>query len=109
MSRLPEELARRTPPGQALTTRWPALTCGLTPRFGAGEWSFRCSGLVEKEAAWTWEELLQIPRAQALCDIHGVNGYHMHADPWKEERSSDQQTRAMQTMRADAARKLRGR
>jgi DMSO/TMAO reductase YedYZ molybdopterin-dependent catalytic subunit len=38
-----------------------------------------------------------------------VNGYHMHADPWKEERYSDQETRAMQLMRAEAARKLRGR
>ena len=37
------------------------------------------------------------------------NGYHMHADPWKEERYSDQETRAMQTMRAEAARKLRER
>ena len=38
-----------------------------------------------------------------------VNGYHMHADPWKEERYSDQETRAMQQMRAEAARKLRDR
>ncbi|OGL16445.1 MAG: hypothetical protein A3K12_12935 [Candidatus Rokubacteria bacterium RIFCSPLOWO2_12_FULL_71_19] len=38
-----------------------------------------------------------------------VNGYHMQADPWQEERYSDQETRAMQTMRAEAARKLRGR
>jgi DMSO/TMAO reductase YedYZ molybdopterin-dependent catalytic subunit len=37
------------------------------------------------------------------------NGYHMHADPWKEERYSNQETRAMQQMRAEAARKLRGR
>ena len=37
------------------------------------------------------------------------NGYHMHADPWREERYSDQETDAMQRMRADAARKLRGR
>ena len=36
-----------------------------------------------------------------------VNGYHMHADPWKDERYSDQETRAMQQMRAEAARKLR--
>jgi DMSO/TMAO reductase YedYZ molybdopterin-dependent catalytic subunit len=38
-----------------------------------------------------------------------VNGYHMHADPWAEERYSDQETRAMQTMRAEAARRLRAR
>jgi DMSO/TMAO reductase YedYZ molybdopterin-dependent catalytic subunit len=37
------------------------------------------------------------------------NGYHMHADPWKEERYSDQETHAMQTMRAQAARALRER
>ena len=37
------------------------------------------------------------------------NGYHMHADPWPEERYADQETHAMQQMRAEAARKLRGR
>jgi DMSO/TMAO reductase YedYZ molybdopterin-dependent catalytic subunit len=37
------------------------------------------------------------------------NGYHMHGDPWKEERYADQETRAMQQMRAEAARKLRDR
>ncbi len=37
------------------------------------------------------------------------NGYHMHADPWSEERYSNQETRAMQQMRAEAARRLRGR
>ncbi len=37
------------------------------------------------------------------------NGYHMHADPWTEERYSDQETHAMQQMRAEAARALRNR
>jgi DMSO/TMAO reductase YedYZ molybdopterin-dependent catalytic subunit len=37
------------------------------------------------------------------------NGYHMHADPWLEERYADQETHAMQRMRAEAARKLRER
>ncbi len=37
------------------------------------------------------------------------NGYHMRADPWKDERFSGQETRAMQQMRAEAGRKLRGR
>ncbi len=38
-----------------------------------------------------------------------VNGYHLHADPWREERYSDQETDAMQRMRSEAARRLRGR
>jgi DMSO/TMAO reductase YedYZ molybdopterin-dependent catalytic subunit len=37
------------------------------------------------------------------------NGYHLRADPWKEERYSDQETDAMQRMRTEAARRLRGR
>ena len=37
------------------------------------------------------------------------NGYHLHADPWKDERYSDQETDAMQRMRSEAARRLRGR
>ena len=37
------------------------------------------------------------------------NGYHMHADPWRDERYSDQETHAMQKMRAAAARALRER
>jgi DMSO/TMAO reductase YedYZ molybdopterin-dependent catalytic subunit len=213
MTQTPDELARRLPPGQALTAKWPVLTYGLTPRFDPERWTFRCFGLVEEEVSWTWAEFLELPRAEVSCDIHcvtrwsrldnrfegvpvreimkrvrvkpdaryvmvhadpdyttnlpldelvhddvllalkhdgqaltpehggplrlvvpklyfwksakwlrafefldvnppgfwEVNGYHMHADPWKEERYSDQETRAMQTMRAEAARKRRER
>jgi DMSO/TMAO reductase YedYZ molybdopterin-dependent catalytic subunit len=35
------------------------------------------------------------------------NGYHMRADPWLEERYADQETNAMQRMRAEAARERR--
>ena len=38
-----------------------------------------------------------------------VNGYHLRADPWKEERYSDQETDAMQRMRTEAARRRRSR
>jgi DMSO/TMAO reductase YedYZ molybdopterin-dependent catalytic subunit len=34
-----------------------------------------------------------------------VNGYHLRADPWKEERYSAQETDAMQRMRTEAARR----
>jgi DMSO/TMAO reductase YedYZ molybdopterin-dependent catalytic subunit len=53
-------------------------------------------------------------RAFEFLDVNApgfweVNGYHMEADPWKEERYADQETDAMQRMRAEAARRLRGR
>ena len=206
-------IAKRVPPGQQLTTKWPVLTYGRTPRFDPKRWTFRCLGLVEREVSWTWEEFLALPRVTMTSDMHCVtrwsrldntwegvhirtiieacrpkpeakfvlqhadpdyttntaiedlvdddvllalkhdgrdiepdhggpmrlilpklylwksskwlrafefldvnppgfweqNGYHMHADPWPEERYSDQETRAMQQMRAEAARKLRDR
>jgi DMSO/TMAO reductase YedYZ molybdopterin-dependent catalytic subunit len=51
-------------------------------------------------------------RGFELLDVNApgfweVNGYHMHADPWKDERYAAQETHAMQRMRADAARRLR--
>ncbi|MFI5269729.1 MAG: sulfite oxidase-like oxidoreductase [Chloroflexota bacterium] len=205
-------LAKRVPPGQSLTKKWPVLTYGATPRFNPETWSFRCFGLVEHEMSWTWPEFLELPKTGVECDIHCVthwslldntfrgvaireifrrvrpkpeaqfvlvhadpdyttnlaladldgddtllalehngqplapehggpcrllvpklylwksakwvrgfefldlnppgfweqNGYHMHADPWTEDRYSDQETRAMQQMRAEAARRLRG-
>jgi DMSO/TMAO reductase YedYZ molybdopterin-dependent catalytic subunit len=213
MSEIAQDLARRTPPGQVLTTKWPVLTYGRTPRFDPRKWSFRAFGLVEEETSFSWEELQALPRVEVACDIHcvtrwsrldnrfegvsvreivrrvrpkpeakyvmvhadpdyttnlaladlvdddvvlalrhdgqdltpdhggplrlvvpklyfwksakwvrgfefldvnppgfwEVNGYHMHADPWAEERYSDQETRAMQTMRAEATRRLRAR
>ena len=38
-----------------------------------------------------------------------MNGYHLRADPWREERYSDGETHAMQRMRTEAARRTRGR
>jgi DMSO/TMAO reductase YedYZ molybdopterin-dependent catalytic subunit len=36
-----------------------------------------------------------------------LNGYHLRADPWREERYSGQETDAMQRMRAESARRRR--
>lgn len=67
-----DERARRTPPGQVLTRKWPVLTYGRTPRFDPATWSFRCFGLVEEEMAWTWPQFQALPRAEVTCDIHCV-------------------------------------
>jgi DMSO/TMAO reductase YedYZ molybdopterin-dependent catalytic subunit len=209
MAESDRDLLTRVPPGQALTKKWPVLTCGATPRFNPSTWTFRCFGRVEKEVAWTWEQFLTLPRVGVVSDVHCVtrwsmldnrwegvhireimkhiqlkpdavavmiyadpeyttnlelkdlmdddvllalkhngqqlepdhggpvrlvvpklyfwksakwvrafefldvnapgfweaNGYHMHADPWTEERFSSQETRAMQQMRAEAKRR----
>jgi DMSO/TMAO reductase YedYZ molybdopterin-dependent catalytic subunit len=211
MKNVDPAVASRIPPGQTLTVKWPVLTYGLTPRSDLTRWTFRCFGLVQEEVAWTWDQLLALPRVRLTSDVHCVtrwskldnewegvsireimsrvrlkpeakyvmvhadpdyttnlaledlvqddvllalrhnghdlppdhggpcrlvvprlyfwksakwirgfefldvnapgfweqNGYHMRGDPWPEERYADQETRAMQTMRAEAARKRR--
>src|SRR5262245_1535575 len=213
MKKVDPALAHRVPPGQTLTQKWPVLTYGLTPRADLTRWTFRCFGLVEEEAVWTWDQFLALPRVRITSDVHCVtrwskldnewegvpiqeimsrirlkpaaayvmvhadpdyttnlaladlvqddvllalrhggrdlepdhggpcrlgvplhsfgknatgrrgfefldvnppgfweqNGYHMHADPWREERYADQETNAMQKMRAEAARARRER
>ncbi len=59
-----------------------------------------------KSAKWVRGfELLEV-NAPGFWEL---NGYHLNADPWKDERYSGQETRAMQQMRAEAARRLRHR
>jgi DMSO/TMAO reductase YedYZ molybdopterin-dependent catalytic subunit len=36
-----------------------------------------------------------------------MNGYHLRADPWREERFAAQETDAMQRMRTEARRRRR--
>src|SRR5204862_543554 len=72
-------VADRVPPGQVRTEKWPVLTYGRTPRFDPARWTFRCVGLVERPT------------------------------PWTEGPCSADETRAMQRMRAEAARALRER
>ena len=47
------EAGPRLPPGQVLTTKWPVLTYGDTPRVDRRTWTLRCFGLVEEDVSWT--------------------------------------------------------
>ena len=69
-----------------------------------------CRLVVPKRYFWKSAKWI---RSLEILDVNPpgfweVNGYHMRADPWKEERYSDQETDAMQRMRSEAARAARG-
>src|SRR6266436_2207053 len=83
MTRADPALAGRIPPGQTLTTKWPVLTYGLTPRFDPKTWTFRCSGLLEEEVSWTWDEFLKLPRTEVACDIHCVTRWSKLDNVWE--------------------------
>ena len=78
---------------------------GLEPEHGGP-----CRLVVPKLYFWKSAKWV---RAFEFLDVNApgfweVNGYHLHADPWREERYSDEETDAMQRMRSEAARRLRG-
>src|SRR5207302_1866850 len=99
--RYPEEVAARVPPGQRLVKGWPVLHYGPIPRFDESTWDFKVYGLVDNPYTLSYQELKALgPQAIPADNKRGfweVRGYHTHADPWREERYSYQETRESQT------------
>lgn len=66
------ELAARTPPGQYLTTDFPVLSAGPTPRTSLERWSFSMDGLIREPVRWTWDAFLALPSREWTVDISCV-------------------------------------
>lgn len=66
------EAAGRLPAGQYLTTDFPVLSAGPTPRTQLDQWDFRITGEVEVETRWSWQEFQALPRETFTVDIHCV-------------------------------------
>ena len=66
------DVASRTPPGQYLTTDFPVLSAGPTPRTPLDRWSFSIEGLVREPVSWTWDEFLALPTREWTVDISCV-------------------------------------
>lgn len=64
--------ARRLPPGQIETRKWPVLHYGTVPLVDPATWRLTVRGAVEQPYELTWTELMALPRQQTLCDIHCV-------------------------------------
>jgi DMSO/TMAO reductase YedYZ molybdopterin-dependent catalytic subunit len=64
--------ARRLPPGQIETRKWPVLHYGIVPAVDLQKWRFSVTGAVERPLTLTWDELLALPRQETACDIHCV-------------------------------------
>jgi DMSO/TMAO reductase YedYZ molybdopterin-dependent catalytic subunit len=64
----------RLPPGQYLTEKWPVLHAGSVATYPAdlAGWDFRVCGEVENPVTLSWEQLSQLPRVEAIQDIHCV-------------------------------------
>ena len=64
--------ASRIPPGQYLTTDFPVLSAGPTPRTPLDRWSFSIDGLVREPVSWTWDSFMALEAREWTVDISCV-------------------------------------
>jgi len=73
----------RLPPGQRLTDKWPVLHYGKTPTIDAKKWTFKITGLVEKEKTLNYEEFKALPQVEVFSDIHCVTTWSRYNNTWE--------------------------
>lgn len=73
----------RLPPGQSLTSGFPALHYGAIPTFNPVTWDFRVWGAVEEPIVWTWDQILELPRTEVRLDLHCVTTWSKFDTVWE--------------------------
>ena len=71
------------PPGQYLTTDFPVLSAGPTPRVPLDRWRFTVTTEAGASRSWTWDELLALPHEDVTVDIHCVTKWSKLGTTWR--------------------------
>jgi DMSO/TMAO reductase YedYZ molybdopterin-dependent catalytic subunit len=77
------EDAARVPPGQYVTSDFPVLSAGPTPRVSLDEWTFSIRGQVDQPRIWSWDDLGALPREHLTVDIHCVTKWSKLGTDWE--------------------------
>jgi DMSO/TMAO reductase YedYZ molybdopterin-dependent catalytic subunit len=72
----------RLPPGQYLTTDFPVLSAGPTPRTRVEDWTFTLDGAVGSSRSWSWDEFTALPTETVTVDIHCVTKWSKLDTSW---------------------------
>jgi DMSO/TMAO reductase YedYZ molybdopterin-dependent catalytic subunit len=80
---VPEDVAKRVPPGQRLVTSWPVLHYGPIPEFNPQTWDLRVFGEVENPITLSYDELKALPNVKAGADMHCVTGWTTLDNEWE--------------------------
>jgi DMSO/TMAO reductase YedYZ molybdopterin-dependent catalytic subunit len=73
----------RVPPGQHLTDKWPVLHHGKVLTIQTADWTFRITGLVDKERTLTYEEFTALLQVEVFSDIHCVTTWSRLNNLWE--------------------------
>jgi DMSO/TMAO reductase YedYZ molybdopterin-dependent catalytic subunit len=81
--RTPPDVTDRIPPGQALTTDFPVLSAGPTPRVRTESWAFALKVGPRPVKSWTWAEFNALPKTRLTRDIHCVTTWSKLDTDWE--------------------------
>ncbi len=73
----------RVPPGQFLTTKFPVLTYGSTPKVDLATFSLKLFGLVEREVELSWKEFTGLEWTTVTADFHCVTQWSQLDNTWE--------------------------
>ena len=73
----------RVPPGQFLTTKFPVLTYGSTPKVDLATFSLKLFGLVEREVELNWKEFTGLEWTTVTADFHCVTQWSQLDNTWE--------------------------
>ena len=78
----PADDPSRVPPGQYVTTDFPVLSAGPTPRTALDQWTFSLDGN-GMSRTWTWQEFRALPAETITTDIHCVTRWSKLDTTWE--------------------------
>lgn len=71
------------PPGQYLTSDFPVLSAGPTPRVAIEDWEFSVVTETAVRTSWSWDELMALPIEDIDTDIHCVTRWSKLGTHWR--------------------------
>ena len=74
--------AKRLPPGQSRTKKFPILDAHGTPKIDLENWTFTVEGLVENPLSWTLNELKSFDAIKVYADFHCVTRWSRLDNIW---------------------------
>jgi DMSO/TMAO reductase YedYZ molybdopterin-dependent catalytic subunit len=72
----------KLPPGQYLTTDFPVLSAGPTPRLSLDKWEFTINDGTNVLQRWDWQSFRELPAENFTADLHCVTAWSKLGTSW---------------------------
>src|SRR5258708_21243875 len=73
----------KLPPGQYLTTDFPVLSAGPTPRVSLDQWEFSIDNGTDVLRRWDWKSFRELPTETVTVDLHCVTRWPKLGTVWQ--------------------------